>query len=381
MTAYDAIVVGAGPAGAICARSLGMGGARVLLIDKEHFPRDKPCGDYLSSRLCDRLKKVGLYEPLEKAPHCIIEDILFSHPSVGSFLMRDSLNREASSGILCKREHLDAVFVEEAKKHVEVLEGIKVKSLIINQGQVVGVATDTKNYSAKIVIGADGANGVTAKALGAATLDENHHAVSVRSYYTHVKGLTASAELHFIDQVQPGYFWIFPVNLKTGEANVGLGILSRNVRNRNVQLKKLLETITQEHSQFRDRFAEAQCVAPVKGWSLPFGSKKRPLAFPGALLIGDAGGLIDPMSGEGIENAFRSSLCASEYVLKALSQNNFTQKFLQQYEDALETLLRSELRRGYFIQKVSRNPIVLNLVFRLLKHSRTSRRIIANKFF
>lgn len=378
---YDVIVVGAGPAGSVCARFLGMRGVRVLLIDKEHFPRDKPCGDFLSSRLCNELKQLGLYESIAKIAHCPIHDLLFSHPQVGSFLVRDALHFTPSPGFLCKRNDLDAVLVGEAKKHVEVLEGVKIKEPIFERGSIVGVRSESETYRAKVVVGADGANGIMAKALGTAAIDENHHAVSVRSYYSQIRSLTNNVELHFIDQVQPGYFWIFPTDLEKGEANVGLGILSRNVRNRNVQLKKLLETIVKEHPQFRDRFSEALCLAPTKGWSLPFGSKKRSLAFPGAILIGDAAGLIDPMSGEGIENAVRSGVCAAENILLALEANDVSLSSLQRYEMALERILRPELRKGYFIQKFARNPTLLKLIFHFLKHSKLGRRVIANKFF
>ena len=119
----------------------------------------------------------------------------------------------------------------------------------------------------------------------------------------------------------------------------------------------------------------------TKGWSLPFGSKKRPVAFNGAVLVGDAAGLIDPMSGEGIENAIRSGECAAEIIQQALVANDFSQSFLLRYEKAVESLLRPELRKGYLIQKISRNPTFLKLTFLLLKHSRFARRIIANKFF
>lgn len=378
---YDVIVVGAGPAGSICARSLGQANLRVLLIDKAHFPRDKICGDFISARLCDRLIQSGLHDLLKKAPHALIDDLLFSHPTAGSFYTKDALNRESTSGFVCKREDLDAILFKEAKKYADVLEGVKIKGLLIEEGQVVGVRSDEKTFRAKIVVGADGANGVIAKALGVNTFDEEHNAVAIRSYYSNIKGMTSSVELHFLDEVQPGYFWIFPVDHAAGEANVGLGILSRNVRNNNVQLKQLLNRIIKEHPQFRERFADASCLAPTKGWSLPFGSKKRPLAFNGALLIGDAAGLIDPMSGEGIENAFRSAECASSVIQKAIAANDFSQPFLMQYDEVLERMLRAELRKGFIIQKVSRNPFFLKLIFFLLKHSRAGRRIIANKFF
>jgi geranylgeranyl reductase family protein len=378
---YDVIVVGAGPAGSICARSLGIAGVQVLLIDKAQFPRDKACGDFISARLCDQMRRLGLYDAVKKVPHCLIEDLLFSHPKVGSFYVKESLNRESSTGFVCRRKHLDAVLFEEAEKCVDVLAGVKVKGLVMENGQVIGVQTEDRTIRTKVVVGADGANGVTAKALGVETFDENHHAVAVRSYYSNIKGLTSSVELHFLDQVQPGYFWIFPVDLAAGEANVGLGILSRDVRYRDLKMKQLLSDLVKEHPQFRERFAEAHCSEPIKGWSLPFGSKRRSLAFNGAVLIGDAAGLIDPMSGEGIENAFRSAECASLKIQKALIANDFSQSSLAEYEKAVEAMLRPELRKGYLIQKVSRSPFCLKLIFSLLKHSRTGRRVIANKFF
>lgn len=378
---YDVIVVGGGPAGAICAYLLGQNGVKVLLIEKSQFPRDKTCGDFISARLSEKMQRLGVYEAVKKAPHSIIDDLLFSHPGVGSFLIKESLNRSSLAGFVCKREHLDRTLFEEAKKHVDVLEGIKVKGLLFEKGQVVGVYSENRNFRAKIVVGADGSNGVTAKALGVETLDENHHAVAIRSYYSNVKGMTSSVELHFLNEVQPGYFWIFPTDQATGEANVGLGILSRNVRNQNLQLKQLLDSIIKKHPQFHERFANAERLAPIKGWSLPFGSKKRSMAFNGALLVGDAAGLIDPMSGEGIENAFRSGECAAKVIQQALEANDFSLSFLLNYEKALETLLRPELRKGYAIQKISRNPTFLKLTFLLLKHFRFARRVIANKFF
>lgn len=378
---YDVIVVGGGPAGSICAYILGQNRVKVLLIEKSQFPRDKTCGDFISARLSDKMKRLGVYDSVKMAPHSIIDDLLFSHPVIGSFLIKESLNRSCSTGFVCKRENLDMILFEEAKKYVDVLEGIKIKGLLFEEDRVVGVYSENRNFRAKIVVGADGSNGVTAKTLGVETLDENHHAVAIRSYYLNVKGMTSSVELHFLDEVQPGYFWIFPTNQATGEANVGLGVLSHNVRNQNLQLKQLLNRIIKEHPQFCERFAHAECVAPVKGWSLPFGSKKRSIAFNGAVLVGDAAGLIDPMSGEGIENAFRSGECAAEIIQQALAASDFSLSFLMKYEKALESLLRPELRKGYVIQKISRNPIFLKLTFLLLKHFRFTRRVIANKFF
>lgn len=235
MTHYDVIVVGAGPAGSTCAALLARQNARVLLIDKAQFPRDKTCGDFISARLKTNLEQLRLLPPLSGIAHAPVNDILFSHPKSGSF----TLTRRPASGFICKREDFDIHLFQEAKNSVEVLENTSVKRLLFEGDRVIGIQTDSQSYRSKILVGADGANGIVAKALGVETFDQDHNAVAIRSYYTNIKGVTETAELHFLDEVQPGYFWIFPLNIETGEANVGLGILSRNVRNSNVQLKQL----------------------------------------------------------------------------------------------------------------------------------------------
>lgn len=374
---YDIIVIGAGPSGSTCATLLARGGAKVLLLEKSLFPRDKICGDFISARLKDNLEKSNLAPLLKGTHYGAVTDLLFSHPKAGSF----TLSRPPAQGFICKREAFDRLLFEQAQAKVDVLTDAPVKKLLFKGAQVVGVQTADQTFRAKIVVGADGANGITAKALGVQTFDENHNAVAIRAYYAQVEGIGQTAELHFLDEVQPGYFWIFPLNPATGEANVGLGLLSRQVRYGNVQLKTLLERIITTHPSFIHRFRRSERLSPVKGWSLPFGSKKRPVAFPGAVLLGDAAGLIDPMSGEGIENGIRSAQVVAPVLLRSLAAGDYSQEFLLQYQRDLERLLRSELRQSYWIQKLCRNQMVLRSFFWFLQRSSNAKKILVDKFF
>jgi len=374
---YDIIIVGAGPSGSTCATLLARGGAHVLLLEKSSFPRDKTCGDFISARLKDNLEKSNLCPPLKGTHPGAVSDLLFSHPKAGSF----TLSRPPAQGFICKRKAFDHLLFEQAQAKVDGLTNMPVKKLLFEGKQIVGVQTADQTFRAKIVVGADGANGITARALGVPTFDENHNAVAIRAYYNQIEGIGDTAELHFLDEVQPGYFWIFPLNPATGEANVGLGLLSRQVRYGNVQLKQLLERIIATHPLFAQRFCRSECLSPIKGWSLPFGSKKRPVAFPGAVLLGDAAGLIDPMSGEGIENGIRSAQCAAPVLLQSLAAGNYSKEFLMQYQRNLEDLLRNELRQSYWIQKLCRNKIMLKGFFKVLQHSERARKVLADKFF
>jgi len=119
----------------------------------------------------------------------------------------------------------------------------------------------------------------------------------------------------------------------------------------------------------------------ILGWSLPFGSKLRKNAFNNCLLIGDAASLIDPMSGEGIENAIKSAEFAAETILMAKEIGDYSYDVLKNYSRKLQKSLRFELKTSYFIQKISRNPFALKLLFHAMKSSKFSRRVIANKFF
>ena len=199
-------------------------------------------------------------------------------------------------------------------------------------------------------------------------LDERHYCAGLRAYYTGVTGFHRlnHVELHFVDEAIPGYFWIFP--MADGRANVGVGMLSQAIKKKDVRLKDVLAACVR-HPRFRERFEGAEPIGPVRGWGLPLGSKPRPMAGDGWLLVGDAASLIDPFTGEGIGNAMISGELAAKWTSNAKTENDYTAAFLHGYERDVLNYLQGELRLSHAMQRLIGWKWLLNTVIRKASRS------------
>ena len=290
MRHYDAIVVGAGPAGSTTAYRLARAGARVCLIDRARFPRDKPCGGGLTLRAVKEL-------PFSVAP--VVEDTV-DRLELGLGYRRRFTRRSAEPLVLMtQRRRLDAFLVERAvEAGAEFRDGAK----------VTGVTTDgcvslgDELLEAEAVVGADGANGVAARAVGISTpvhgvaLEGNvgHEHVTVDRY----RG-RAVVE---IGVVPGGYAWVFP---KGDHVNVGVG----GWDTAGPELRAYLRELCAGYG------IDEQQVHELRGHRLPMrGGARAPVAGRVAL-VGDAAGLVDPLSGDGMYEAFLSGRLAAEAIL------------------------------------------------------------------
>ena len=361
---YDVIIVGAGPAGSTCAMFLGREGNKVLLIDKAKFPRDKTCGDACSGKSVGVLRELGLLPEIEKAAHGKIFGVIFSSPN-GTVLEVPGKDAKAS-GFVCRREVLDNIIFKGAKKYANTLEEFTVTDLLREGNQVVGVTGIDKDgkqqqFHAKIVVGADGAASTVAQKVGVFELDGKHHCTAVRGYYDGVTGMKEMIEIHFTKTVLPGYLWIFPY--EDGTANVGVGMLTDDIRKHKINLKELMEREIKENPIFKERFANAKPITEVKGWNLPLGSKiRKHIAGDGWVLLGDSASLIDPFSGEGMGNAMTSAKIAFRTISRALRLGAYTEKILHEYEEELKRELKDEMSMSYSLQRLGKHQTLLNLV-------------------
>jgi geranylgeranyl reductase family protein len=294
---YDVIVVGAGPAGSTCAYRLASAGASVLLFDRARFPRDKPCGGGVTGRAARLL-------PFSLEP--VVEDTVTSvrmRLRYGSWFER---GEGAPLVFMTQRLRLDAYLVEQAvSAGAELREGIKVEAVHAdNRG--VEVTAGNERLRAAAVVGADGVNGVCARSLGLGGNQAVGVALEGNVPYDRLgEGYRGRAVLE-LGVVPGGYGWVFP---KGDHANVGIGGWEREAPG----LRGHLRGLCAAHG------VDIEDLEGVRGYRLPLRSPRSTLARGRAAVIGDAAGLVDPVSGDGMFEAFLSGKLAAEATLDLLA--------------------------------------------------------------
>lgn len=355
---FDAIVIGGGPAGATAAMYLKRGGANVLLLDKQAFPRDKVCGDAQGRKAANIMKELGIYKAYEKLPGQTIYGITLSSPN-GTLVSIDVEDRaNPAPGYCHKRVVFDGFLFQSAKERFGVQTRLfEVTDVIVEKGFVKGVIGrnekgETEEIRAKITLAADGATSVLVRKFGLNTNPPEHLISAIRAYYTGVEGMTDRIEIHLVKSLIPGYFWIFPLPNK--EANIGLGMIVKDMNKQKINLKEALLKEIRENPLFVERFKNAKLVDQVRGWSLPIASHRRKCYGNGFLTLGDAASLIDPLSGEGVGTGMISGRVGAMVALEALKQGDCGEAFLKRYDKLLWEAIGDEIKANYRMQRIGK---------------------------
>ena len=308
---FDAVVVGAGPAGSIAALVLARGGARVALVDKASFPRDKACGDLVGPRGVRVLAELGVHVPDAGQG----ADLLAVGPSGRASKLPAFPGRDyAGHGVVMPRLDFDNALREAAVTAGAIPVQARVTAVDADgDGKIRAViASDGRRLAGDVVIGADGALSPLARLAGMLDPGTALWGFAIRAY------LPAEVPLPLLVlldakpwRIYPGYGWLFPG--ADGQANVGIGVGMGTTR-RQVALREDLARFCALLAT-RGDIGPGVRPGPVTGGWLRMGGTGTPAAAGNVLLAGDAAGLINPLQGEGIAPAMVSGRLAAESVL------------------------------------------------------------------
>ena len=312
---YDAIVVGAGPAGSVTAYRLATAGASVLLLDRARFPRDKPCGGGLTVRAVKKL-------PFSVDP--VVEDVVDCVELGLGYRRRYERPSPDRLILMTQRARLDSYLAEQAAAAgAEFRDGTKVTRIEADGGGVT-----VEGMQADIVIGADGANGVTARALG--LCPQPAYGVALEGNLSHSDVDLARYRGRIVLElgvVRGGYGWVF---CKGNHVNVGVG----GWEHEGPRLRGHLSALCSAHGLPEEK------LRALRGFRLPIARPGVPLARGRALVVGDAAGLVDPLSGDGMYEAFLSAEYSAEAILDFLAGRAAN---LEPYEPRLNAALAFQL--------------------------------------
>ncbi|MDX1414041.1 MAG: NAD(P)/FAD-dependent oxidoreductase [Candidatus Promineifilaceae bacterium] len=355
----DVIIVGAGPSGAATATILAQKGYDVLLLDRFDFPRDKACGDGIPAGAIEIMNRLGMKKKIEKAiergEFYRVDSVRILSPR--GKMLQASLNegKEGGRSYVAPRMYFDAVLQEQAVESGAEFKKALVKEPLLENGRVVGVQAQlngsVKPIRSKIVVGADGVTSAITRGLREERRQhvDLHRAVALRAYITDIEEIPREVEFYLYDEILPGYAWIFPAG--EGKANIGLGMRLDVFRNGKHNLKSMLQEFL-DLPQIKPRLKRGGEVNAVKIWQLNFGSQKKlQHAFDGALLVGDAAGFINPLTGGGIHNALISSSFAGQTIDEAFQKGDTSRDSLRIYEKRCNDEMWKGMRRSYFIQR------------------------------
>jgi len=330
---FDAIVVGAGPAGSTAAFRLSRAGARVLLLDREHFPRDKPCGGGLTYRAVREL-------PVSVEP--VVEDTVHRFQLGFRYARRFERRTQKPLILMTQRRRLDAHLAEQAAAAgADFRDGVRATALELEDDRAV-VRFGGSAAAAPVVLGADGVNGLTARALGLG--GERQHGVALEGNVPHVHAREdfrgrAVVELGV---VPGGYAWVFP---KGDHVNVGVG----GWESEGPRLREHLERACAGYGLPSER------LESLRGYRLPMRGARDLLSCGRALLVGDAGGLVDPLSGDGMYEAFVSARLGAETALELLEGRAASlEGYALRLEAALGRTLAASWKAKYALDRFPR---------------------------
>jgi menaquinone-9 beta-reductase len=378
---YDLVVVGAGPGGSSTAYYASKAGLKTLLLDRQEFPRDKPCGDGLMPHASSEVSLMGLGDWLAETHHGKFTG--FSVYTATAYLRQGvPPSLHGPRGYVVKREETDAKLLERAiAAGAEFRPRTCATELLRSAaGDVTGAEAvnggEHLHFEAPLVVAADGVSGFAGNGMKA-----HQNAVARRRYYRGVNGPNRE-DLHVfitkdMNEHGAGYGWVF--YLGDGQANVGAGVSTKTLARTGRNLKDFFDCFLEE-PELAAWLDGAEPEGPAKSWSLKMGMWGARRHARGIMMVGDAGSMIHPISGEGVGYAIESGRLASSWAHEAHARKDFSASVLSGYERQLRRQRAREHLSGHALVNLVPNLEVLEPIFKACEKDPGARRALIEGF-
>lgn len=367
---YDVAIVGAGPGGSAAAIALARAGLRVALLDRQAFPRTKPCGDLIGCGGITLARALGV-ESATLAPYRRLRGAVVVAPETHPLVLRAGIRSRADARVI-PRHVFDTALVQAAERAGAAFIRLHVRDLAHARGRVVGVrggdAGTPTTIHARAVIGADGYGSRIARAVrGEETTRDGQVGVALRAYATGLalpRAWEGCLVFAYDAQTAPGYGWLMP--LPDGGANIGIGTLAPTTGTPNTtHLRELFDRFVSGAPWLTG--ATITDALPPRAWPLTLAPRRGPLVGDGVLLVGEAAALVGPMTGAGIYPAMRSGVWAAETLIAALRAGDLSRRALLPYQWRVHRRFHAQHCAEAWAQRLLTNPTRLRRIANALR--------------